>query len=168
MNLPFMHKISIIWSLLKVVTLIFTVYILTFLTFSLKMYVAGKYIFYGFRTIVPEEDWPQPLNEPKTQTLTLTRRQFSSGAIVSLPPTLELTLTLTKTSTLTEGQFSSGVIVQMPSFTTQTFLSLTFNEHFLHNRRWYFSLIIVKRHTKTRVFQINRLHINYGISNGYC
>ena len=57
-----MHKIVIIWSLLKVVTLIFTVYILTFLTFSLKMYVVGKYIFYGFRTIAPKEDCPQSQN----------------------------------------------------------------------------------------------------------
>ena len=51
-----------------------------------------------------------------TQTLTLTRVQFSSGAIIWLPPpTLKLTLTLTKTQTLTGGAvLLGGAIVRIP------------------------------------------------------
>ena len=47
---------------------------------------------------------PTPKLTP-SQTLTLTGGQLFSGAIVWLPPTLKLTLTLTQTPTLTRGQY---------------------------------------------------------------
>ena len=42
LNLPFMYKSAIIGSLLKTVTLKFTMYILTSLTYTLKLCVIGK------------------------------------------------------------------------------------------------------------------------------
>ena len=57
--------------------------------------------------LLPNENFPAVPKLTLTKILTLTRGQFSSGAIVWLPPTLKLTLTLTKTPTLTGGQFSS-------------------------------------------------------------
>ena len=42
MNLPFIHKKSITLSLLKIVTLKFTMYILTVLAYSLKLYIIEK------------------------------------------------------------------------------------------------------------------------------
>ena len=41
-NLPFTCKSLIITSLLKIVALKFTIYILTILTYSLNLYVIGK------------------------------------------------------------------------------------------------------------------------------
>ena len=65
--------------------------------------------FYGSRTIGPRENCPPTPKLTLTQTLSLTRQQFSSGAIAWLPPqTLKLILTLAKTPTLTQGHFSSG------------------------------------------------------------
>ena len=46
MNLPFIYKNTIILNLLKIVTLKFTMNILTILTYSLKLYIVGKQIFY--------------------------------------------------------------------------------------------------------------------------
>ena len=62
----------------------------------------------GSKTIAPPRKIAPIPKLNLTQTLTLTRGQFSSGAIVYLPPTLKLTLTLTQTPTLTGGIFSSG------------------------------------------------------------
>ena len=45
MDLPFIHKNFIILSLLRTVTLNFTMYILTILTNSLKIYVTGELTF---------------------------------------------------------------------------------------------------------------------------
>ena len=61
------------------------------------------------RKIAPLPPYPTP-KLTLTQTLTLTRVQFFSGAIVWLvsPPTLKLTLTLTKTPTVTGRQFCLG------------------------------------------------------------
>ena len=85
----------------------------------------SQYLFYiatlegGSRTTAPEENYPPTPKLTLTQTLILTleggrRAQFSSGAIVWLPPILKLTLTLTQTPVLTGGQFSSGAIVRIP------------------------------------------------------
>ena len=63
---------------------------------------------FSSRTTACKENCPQPQKLILTQTLTPTRGQISSRAIVWLLPTLKLTLTLTKTPTLTRGQFSSG------------------------------------------------------------
>ena len=62
----------------------------------------------GSRTIAPKKNCPPTPKLILTEPLTLTRGQFCSEAIVRLPPTLKLTLTLTQTPTLTGGQFSSG------------------------------------------------------------
>ena len=72
----------------------------------------SKEVFYGSRTIAPKENC-RPPSPPTTrltlsQTLTLTKGQFSSGAIAWLPPTLKRTLTLIQTPTLIGGQFFSG------------------------------------------------------------
>ena len=45
MDLPFIHKNFIILSLLRTVILNFTMYILTILTNSLKIYVTGELTF---------------------------------------------------------------------------------------------------------------------------
>ena len=42
MNLPFIYRNPIILSLLKIVTLKFTMNIVTILTYPLKLYVTGK------------------------------------------------------------------------------------------------------------------------------
>ena len=47
MNLPFIYQNPIILSLLKIVTLKFTMPFLTILTSFLKLYVIGKWIFYN-------------------------------------------------------------------------------------------------------------------------
>ena len=47
MNLPFIYKNPIILYELKIVTLKFTMYILTNSIYSLKVYIIGKYIFYN-------------------------------------------------------------------------------------------------------------------------
>ena len=47
MNLPFTFKTPIILGLLKMLTVKFTIYSLTILTYSLKLYVIGKKIFYN-------------------------------------------------------------------------------------------------------------------------
>ena len=62
----------------------------------------------------PKKIAPNPKTNPKPN-LTLTRGQPFLGAIVWLPPTLKLTLTLTQTPNLTEGQFFSVVIVRIPT-----------------------------------------------------
>ena len=76
--------------------------------------------FQNSRTIAPEENCPPP--NPKLTlnlTPTLTGGQFSSGAIVWLPPTLKLILTLAQTPTLTRGDFPWRAIVQIPIFSHQ-------------------------------------------------
>ena len=47
MNLPFIYTNPIILSLLKIVALKFTMHILVILTYSLKLYVIRKSIFYN-------------------------------------------------------------------------------------------------------------------------
>ena len=47
MNLPFIYKNPIILRLLKIVTLKFIMYILTILTYSLKLCITGKKIFHN-------------------------------------------------------------------------------------------------------------------------
>ena len=46
MNLPFIYKNLIILNLLKIVTLKFTMKIVTILTYSLKLVITGKQIYY--------------------------------------------------------------------------------------------------------------------------
>ena len=77
--------------------------------------------FQNSRTIAPEENCPPPPNPKLTLNLTptLTGGQFSSGAIVWLPPTLKLILTLAQTPTLTRGDFPWRAIVQIPIFSHQ-------------------------------------------------
>ena len=67
------------------------------------------------------EFWENCLPTPKLtliQPLTLTRGQFFSRAIVSLPPILKLTLPLAQTLTLTGGAIflgrRRGALVQIP------------------------------------------------------
>ena len=85
---------------------------------------------FSSRTTACKENCPQPQKLILTQTLTPTRGQISSRAIVWLLPTLKLTLTLTKTPTLTRGQFSSGrrggggATVRIPTASVGLFLSL--------------------------------------------
>ena len=82
--------------------------------FSREIFVGFSLAFFRFsrKGQLPPRKIATPTT-PKltlTQTLTLTRMQFFSGAIVWLvsPPTLKLTLTLTKTPTLTGRQFCLG------------------------------------------------------------
>ena len=80
----------------------------------------------GSSTIAPEENCPPTAKLILIKPLNLTRGQFSSKAIVCLPPTLKLNLTLTQTPTLPGGQFSREEIFWIPygvvisSFTTST------------------------------------------------
>ena len=85
--------------------------------------------FNGSRTIAPPPpncprgNLPPLPPTPKltlTQTLTLTRGQFSTMAIVWLPPTLKLTLTLTQTPIP-----NRGAIVRIPGLTQAGQKSLT-------------------------------------------
>ena len=54
----------------------------------------------------PREIAPATPKLTLSQNLTLTGGQFSSGAVVCLPPTLKLTLTLIQIPILTGGQLS--------------------------------------------------------------
>lgn len=73
-----------------------------------KMYNLNT-VLNGSRTIAPGENLLPTQKLTLTSTLTLTKGRLSSGAIVWLPQTLKLTLTLTETPPLTGGgQFSLG------------------------------------------------------------
>ena len=65
-------------------------------------------IFLGSMTIAPDESCPPTAKLNLNQTLTLTREQFSLGAIFWLPPNPKTNPDLDPNPTLTGGQFSSG------------------------------------------------------------
>ena len=70
---------------------------------------------YGSRTSAPEENCPQPKTNPNPNPNPNRGGQFSSGAIVLLPPTLNLITTFTQTPALTGGNFPRGANVQIPT-----------------------------------------------------
>ena len=83
----------------------------------------SKEVFYGSRTIAPKENC-RPPSPPTTrltlsQTLTLTKGQFSSGAIAWLPPNPKTNPNLDPNPNPNRGGaiFLGGEIARIPFFT---------------------------------------------------